>query len=309
MQGKSFAQSVRAQLASTKVPISGVCNGISKLVYIPLDETVEWLSRCVFGLLTTPLERFAVEELFRSNGVDVVVSDLGGDATLIHFSSVKGRDLFLSELPEWIEKNFQLFKAWQLGDKSCNRKCWIQLKGVPLEVWCHNFFCSASRRFGDLIKVAEVTENKVNLESAFIQVLTSVKQSMSEEFHVNVKGTKSIIKCTEVPASTIPAPSTTVVNHLDDLLHLESTPSGHRPLNTRDKSPAVEVDGGDQPIGRVGKQETQTTRALGSDPFHLMEVIENHNEPMTNVQHTLRESPIFLLSSNSNNMGWQEGSA
>ncbi|KAJ4837689.1 hypothetical protein Tsubulata_036596 [Turnera subulata] len=186
---------------------------------------MKWLDCCAFGILTCPLERQEVHDLFTSNGMpNVAVSEIEGETVLIHFHKPNDKQAFLSAILEWVEDHFQVLREWKQGDGAYNRKCWIQLKGVPLQTWCRKFFLSLSRRFGDLIKIAEATEQKVNMEYAFMELLTTAKSPISWEFNVDVKGQKQIVKCTEIHESYVQKIPIVVQNRsFKDLISLDSS--------------------------------------------------------------------------------------
>ncbi|KAJ4844304.1 hypothetical protein Tsubulata_016206 [Turnera subulata] len=193
--------------------------------------------------LTPRRERAEIKSIFASKGLkDVVVGDMGGESVLIQFTSKEERDSFLGELPDWIDEYFQLFRAWQPGDEARNRKCWIQLKGVPLQVWSHEFFTSVSRRFGDLLKIAGVTDSEVILDCAYIQVLTSVRQTISWKVEVQSNTIKASVACLEVPDHYVLA--------LDSALP-------HRPVN--DLKSLDQPSSDDRRRSRSGKEVTPSS--------------------------------------------------
>ncbi|KAJ4833498.1 hypothetical protein Tsubulata_007991 [Turnera subulata] len=200
--GKSFAQSIRGPAESKEIrnPL-----GSSSLLFNPLIETLNWLSSCAFGILSIHAEVSEIFEVFKSHGLnDMVISAMGGNSILVQFQSKEKRDSLLNLLPEWIEELFSLFRAWQPGDDTRNRKCWVQLKGVPLQAWSHEFFSNVSSRFGSLIKLSNCTKDRTNLEFTFLQILTTVRQPISWEVRAEIDGTLSLVSCMEIPDSHIP---------------------------------------------------------------------------------------------------------
>ncbi|KAJ4830478.1 hypothetical protein Tsubulata_003418 [Turnera subulata] len=273
--GKSFAQSVTEQKGPSRTQGDAVFNSATNLVFCPLIETMDWLSCCAFGILASPMERLEVQELFVSRGMpNITVSELGGEAILVHFQSAGEKESFLLNPPEWNEDHFQLFRAWQQGDGATNRKCWIQLKGVPLQAWCRNFFTNVSSRFGDLIKV-------------------------------DVKGSKSVVKCEEVPEFTVPKVTFMTANHImDDLFSLESSPIICSPKTARGKLPVVVSGGGPERSVHADCHVGHAAQSLESDPFNLREVIKNLNVPTSKTIVSPRRTPTSKFSAASKSMSW-----
>ncbi|KAJ4838088.1 hypothetical protein Tsubulata_042342 [Turnera subulata] len=182
----------------------GACNGTSSLVFYPSEEALKWLDSCAFGVLVKPMERPDIQNAFNLYGYNHLrVCNAGGESVLVSFPSKEARDSFLLHPPEWIFDSVQLLRALHPDDRARKRKCWIQLRGIPLQVWCSVFFESIGTRFGQTLKLAATTETRSNVEKAFIQVLTSVKHKISWQIILEINGTKSVVSCDEVPDSFI----------------------------------------------------------------------------------------------------------
>ncbi|KAJ4845990.1 hypothetical protein Tsubulata_042569 [Turnera subulata] len=204
-QNKSYATTVRE---TPPAPISKDPNKFNwklSLNFTPSNSSLEWLSSCIFGVLAVPLERHDLIRVFHTYRVqNVDFCDMGGDSWLFHFPSNEAKDEFLAQEFDWIHESFQLFRAWKLEDCATNRKCWLQFRGVPIQAWSSEFFHHLVSRFGDVLKLAEVSEKKMRLDVAFVQVLTTVKKSIQWEFKVIMNGKNYEIEAIEIPESHVP---------------------------------------------------------------------------------------------------------
>ncbi|KAJ4845646.1 hypothetical protein Tsubulata_049341 [Turnera subulata] len=171
-QNKSYATTIRE---TPPVPISKDLkefNGKSSLNFTPSSSSLEWLSSCIFGVLAVLLERHDLIRVFHSYGVqNVDFCENGGDSWLFHFPSSEAKDEFLAQEFDWIHEWFQLFQAWKLGDCATNRKGF---------------------------------RKKMNLDVAFVQVLTTVKKSVQWEFKVTMNDKSYYIEAIEIPETYVP---------------------------------------------------------------------------------------------------------
>ncbi|KAJ4851249.1 hypothetical protein Tsubulata_012489 [Turnera subulata] len=143
-------------------------------IFIPTSDTIAWLSRCAVEVLKDPKHMESALLVWKAHGLgDVEVSELGGDTILACFPSKEDMTQFLSVMPEWITLWFQSMEPWRHGIRAENRRCWLSLRGVPLNAWCNEFFAMIGSFFGQLLQVAPDTERRKCLDGACIQVLTT----------------------------------------------------------------------------------------------------------------------------------------
>ncbi|KAJ4822701.1 hypothetical protein Tsubulata_044696 [Turnera subulata] len=153
-QRKTYADTLKATPTD---PSSGkeAFTGTTKIAFSPTQETLEWLGRCAFGVTIDPLAQIDIPSLFSKHGYQITgVSKAGGDSFLTQFSSKTALEEFMEEEHEWLMQVFSMFRPWKHGDQATNRKCWVQVHGVPFQAWSMEFFNSVS--IGD-------EEYKVNL--------------------------------------------------------------------------------------------------------------------------------------------------
>ncbi|KAJ4830170.1 hypothetical protein Tsubulata_011967 [Turnera subulata] len=129
------------------------------VTFIPSIEVNRWLTRCAVGVANGPRKMESICLVWRLHDMDKVeVIDMGGDSFLVCFPSPEKMMQFLQHPPEWVSLWFRLFSPWKSGDKATNRRCWVTVRGVPLNAWCQEFFETVGSEFGQFLRVDEETD-------------------------------------------------------------------------------------------------------------------------------------------------------
>ncbi|KAJ4829582.1 hypothetical protein Tsubulata_031645 [Turnera subulata] len=171
---------------------------VADTAFVPTSDTMAWLARCVVGVLKDPCKMDSAQLIWHLHGFgQVEVSDLGGDSILVCFPTMADRTRFLDDVPEWAHLWFQSLKPWSQGMRATNRRCWLTLRGVPLNAWCHEFFMMIGSVFGSLLQMDPDTASRRYLGEACIQVLTEHGGTVNRALEVMVAGQKCKIDVVE----------------------------------------------------------------------------------------------------------------
>ncbi|KAJ4835218.1 hypothetical protein Tsubulata_021045 [Turnera subulata] len=247
----------------TPTPVAEVTKDSKAISFIPISDTLSWLSRCLVGTLKYPADRESVQHVWASHGYgEVKISDLGGDSILACFPSEASMLQFIQEEPEWVEPWFSFVKPWKRGDCVANRRCWLHVRGVPLHALCIEFFSLVGSFFGQLIFVDPATEQKERLDMARIDVLTTQGGIVEKALEVLITDSLYTICVVEEPkmASTYLFP--------------DDNSSKNSDQGDQSQSPTVDVE---VPVtNMVRDREARITESDG-DPFGLMPVIAQSN--------------------------------
>ncbi|KAJ4829935.1 hypothetical protein Tsubulata_021499 [Turnera subulata] len=131
------------------------------VMFIPTTETMQWLARSAVGVLKSTASMASVQLLWLLHGMrEVEVAEMGGDRVLVTFPTKEYMMQFFNQQNDWIPLWFLSLMPWQSGDKAINRKCWIVVRGMPLNIWCKEFFEMIGSTFGSLVRVHPATENR-----------------------------------------------------------------------------------------------------------------------------------------------------
>ncbi|KAJ4827877.1 hypothetical protein Tsubulata_039670 [Turnera subulata] len=79
---------------------------------------------------------------------------------------------FIQQQHDWIPLWFASFKPWENGDRAVNRRCWVEVRGLPLHVWSQECFELIGSAFGSLVRVHSMTEHRQNLSAANLEIIT-----------------------------------------------------------------------------------------------------------------------------------------
>ncbi|KAJ4842300.1 hypothetical protein Tsubulata_011275 [Turnera subulata] len=77
---------------------------------------------------------------------------------------VEGLMRFTREPPDWIPLWFKSFTPWRQGDRATCRRCWVTIRGMPLNAWCMEFFQMVGDELGQFLRVDEDTEQRARRE-------------------------------------------------------------------------------------------------------------------------------------------------
>ncbi|KAJ4838608.1 hypothetical protein Tsubulata_043639 [Turnera subulata] len=109
--------------------------------FIPSTDVNAWLARSAVGVVKNPKKMESVCMVWKLHDMDEVeVMELGGDSVLVCFSSPETMLSFTQQPPDWVRFWFRTLSPWKQGDKASNRRCWVTIRGVPLNAWCSDFF-------------------------------------------------------------------------------------------------------------------------------------------------------------------------
>ncbi|KAJ4851067.1 hypothetical protein Tsubulata_009575 [Turnera subulata] len=250
----------------------------ASISFSTLPCETDWLSKCALGVLSEPLDRHLVLQIFLEHGHSVIISDFGGDSILFQFLSAFEMSRFIESNHDCATSIFDLLRPWQKTDGPSNRKVWIRAKGIPLHAWSSGFFHSLVSRFGSLIQIALVTEIKSRLDYAFLQVISTVFKPISWEISALIDDSTFQIFIDEIsfpPSSPPPLISNNSIHDLPLVKPLPSPNSGQQNPSSV-PSPAAPPPG--QSSGHGGGAASPSGQK-NSDPFNLMPSIENTDQP------------------------------
>ncbi|KAJ4847901.1 hypothetical protein Tsubulata_039503 [Turnera subulata] len=274
---KSFADTVKnPKPMPPKLPLLNPNQ--ASLSFSPLESESEWLARSALGVISEPLDSSILSRLFHHHGHQVSISEYGGDSVLISFSSPSTMNSFFESNSNWVTNVFDLLRPWIPSDKPSNRKAWIRVKGIPLQAWSEVFFRSLVSRFGSLISVAPITKKKPSLDSAYLQVITTVPDTLTWNFTALIDGITYHIYADEILYPPY------VPNFLSSVLPYQTPlPAPHTPvLNPTLPSSTHSPTHLETAMHAHGSQN--------SDPFQLMPIIMNPTHPMS--RQTCHDNPM-----------------
>ncbi|KAJ4851586.1 hypothetical protein Tsubulata_026427 [Turnera subulata] len=201
--------------------------------------------------------------------------------------------IFLQQQHDWISLWFSSFKPWQDGDRAVNRRCWIQVRGIPLNIWSEEFFEFIGSLLGRLVRVHPSTEQRKNLGAAWMEILTTQGETIAKSLMVKVLNRSYKIEvvegggCEEVDESSMSSMATR-----SQQFELQETDEASAAGEGEEQYPGSREQrpGGGEIDGVIPEIE--------GDPFNLMPLISERNlrrtgpvYPRSNVGSSFQASP------------------
>ncbi|KAJ4846455.1 hypothetical protein Tsubulata_006862 [Turnera subulata] len=242
------------------------------VIFIPTTNNMKWLARSAVGVLRNPASMGSVHLLWVLHGMrEVEVSDMGGDRVLVSFPNEESMKIFLQQQHDWISLWFSSFKPWQDGGRAVNRRCWIQVRGIPLNIWCEEFFEFIGSLLGRLVRVHPSTEQRKNLGAAWMEILATQGETIAKSLMVKVLNRSYKIEVVEVGCEEVDESSMSSMATRSQQFELQET----------DEAPAA-GEGEEQYPGsreqRPGGGEIDgVIPEIEGDPFNLMPLISERN--------------------------------
>ncbi|KAJ4841199.1 hypothetical protein Tsubulata_027269 [Turnera subulata] len=233
--------------------------------FIPSTDINLWLSRCAVGIAKDPMKMESIGLLWKLHGItDVEVVDMGGDSVLVCFLTREAMLQFSQEQPDWVPLWFKSFLPWKQGDKATNRRCWLTLRGVPLNAWCHDFFRLIGAEFGELLQLDEETAGRRRLGSARIEILTELETFINKKLQVSIAHQTYTVMVVEDRLPYSDACTLVLSESAMDDRTLDGDSDGDRSEAER--------------CSRDGKGEDfpADLQDTTQDPFDIMEILENN---------------------------------
>ncbi|KAI9195962.1 hypothetical protein LWI28_019764 [Acer negundo] len=112
------------------------------------------------------------------------------------FNSISDREVFVSNRSLW-KDHFSLVGKWSEAITPQNRLIWVEFRGIPLNVWCAEFFMRLGLAIGEPLLIADETIHRVSLFRGKVLVLIPKSHSCLEEIKVVIGKTSFLVPARE----------------------------------------------------------------------------------------------------------------
>ncbi|KAJ4825491.1 hypothetical protein Tsubulata_025514 [Turnera subulata] len=168
---------------------------------------------------------------------------------------------FLQQKHDWIPLWFVSFEPWKNGDRAINRRCWIKVRGLPLNTWSQETFEIIGAIFGRLIRVHPETDQRKNLGAARIEILTTIGGVIMRTVEMKVLGQAYQLDVVEGGGIGDDVESS-----------LSSKAVGMHQFEEEESGKMSPADGARSPTRGRGDNQEENMEVAG-DPFNLMPII------------------------------------
>ncbi|KAJ4833849.1 hypothetical protein Tsubulata_015582 [Turnera subulata] len=185
--------------------------------FIPKPSSSSWLQRSAFYTLKSPMPIRDLSDFISSHSsMNCQVVPLGGTSFLVKYDSIEERDMLVHEKPEWVDLLFSIFRPWKFGDVSCDRLCWVLIKGTPPHAWSKDFFQLISTSVGSMVDWSLESKSGERLDVAEVLILTTSIKFINCSFQVTIGDDQFGISIVEtqydpqewsIPSSELSVPS------------------------------------------------------------------------------------------------------
>ncbi|KAH7833300.1 hypothetical protein Vadar_004923 [Vaccinium darrowii] len=155
-----------------------------------------WLqTSAVVKLRTLSTPDLVLKALHEFKMKEIQVKSLGGMYMIITFQNKDDRDQAMTN--SIIRSWFSYFEPWNGDAASLSRLVWINCRGMPLNIWCHNSFKRIGEMWGEFIAQDVETIHGLSYEVGRLLIVTEKQERIDEWINICVRGRNYEVKAWE----------------------------------------------------------------------------------------------------------------
>ncbi|KAH7834001.1 hypothetical protein Vadar_011815 [Vaccinium darrowii] len=155
-----------------------------------------WLqTSAVVKLMTLSTPDLVLKAFHEFKMKDIQIRSLGGMYMIITFHNKDDRDQAManSVIRSW----FSYFEPWNGDAASLSRLVWINCRGMPFNIWCHNSFKRIGEMWGEFIALDVETMHGLSYDVGRLLIVTEKQERIDEWINICVRGTNYKVKVWE----------------------------------------------------------------------------------------------------------------
>jgi len=149
---------------------------------------LEWLERSLTCCSDSPRDiaslRLMIQQTFKEK---IVVRDLGKFKFLLTFDSKEIKDRLKTEGKGSLEQWFSSFSDWNEVDVCQTRRIWLEIVGLPIQLWSEKNIKEIAGNWGDVVLVEEESASMESFASAKVIVDTLSVNQIADEAIIQVE--------------------------------------------------------------------------------------------------------------------------
>jgi len=150
-------------------------------------ENLEWLGRSLTCISDVPRDidslRLLITQAFQEH---IVVRDLGKFKFLLTLDSKETKDRLKMEGYERLKQWFSSFDDWDEGDVCLTRRLWLELVGLPIQLWSEKNIKKIAETWGDVVLVDKESSKLESFASAKVVIDTLCMKPIDDEVIIQV---------------------------------------------------------------------------------------------------------------------------
>jgi len=151
-------------------------------------DNLEWLERSLTCCSGTPRDidslRLMINNAFKEK---IVVRDLGKFKFLLTMDSKETKESLKDEAKEMLNQWFYSFDDWEEADVCQTRRLWLEIVGLPIQLWSETNIRKIAELWGDVVLVDNETSTMESFASAKVVIDTLCMSPIEDEAIIQVE--------------------------------------------------------------------------------------------------------------------------
>jgi len=173
----------------TMIDEPGKLKKTAKVVTIEeLQDNLEWLDRSLTCISDKPRDVESLRLMINSSlQQEIEVRDLGKFKFLLTLESKEIKERIKSEGVEKLKQWFTSVSDWAEHDVCQTRRIWLEIVGLPIQLWSEENIRKIAENWGDVVLVEEEASKLKSFASAKVIIDTLCMNPIDEEAIIQVK--------------------------------------------------------------------------------------------------------------------------
>ena len=151
------------------------------------QENLEWLERSLICTSDIPRDvdklRKEVQDAFPGT---ILVRDIGKFKFILTLVTKEFKEKFKTEEEERLRKWFSSISDWAKEDACQTRRLWLEMVGIPLQLWSEHNIKRIAENWGDVVHIEEDTARLTSFASAKVVIDTLCLSPIEDEVLIHV---------------------------------------------------------------------------------------------------------------------------
>ena len=154
-----------------------------------VQDNLEWLGQSLTCISDTPRDidsiRSSINNTFQEK---IMVRDLGKFKFLLTMESKEMKEKLMTEEGERLKQWFSSISDWAEEDVCKTRRLWLEIVGVPIQIWSEQNIRKIAENWGDVVYVEQDTSTLESFSSAKVVIDTLSMSPIEDEAILHVQG-------------------------------------------------------------------------------------------------------------------------
>jgi len=165
-------------------------NKTAKVIQVEkVQDNLEWLDRSLLCISDAPRDIDKIKTMICNTFPEVIlVRDLGKFKFLLTMDSKESKERLKNEETDRLKQWFSLINDWAEEDVCQTRRLWLEIVGVPIQIWSEQNIRKIAENWGDVVFVDKSTAAQESFASAKVVIDTLSVNPIEDEAIIQVEG-------------------------------------------------------------------------------------------------------------------------